>query len=125
MEESTGIPSPARSWTAGTINRRIGSFPRWPVTNSVPTWHGKRAVAEFTASDSPEGVAATLAGFWLANNTEPTKPSAGVASDKDIRAVAKRWKLNLPERTINLAVAEVSRIPSDPVGRFKGFLTYG
>ncbi len=125
MEESTGISSPARSWTAATINRRIGVLSTVAGDKQRADLAWKRAVAEFTASDSPEGVAATLASFWLANNTEPTKPSAGVASDKDIRAVAKRWKLNLPERTINLAVAEVSRVPSDPVGRFKGFLTYG
>jgi len=122
IKESTGISSLARSWTAATINRRIGVLSTVAGDKKRADRAWERAVAEFTASDSPEGIAATLASFWLTNNSGPT---ASVASDDDIRAVAKRWKLLLPERTISLAVAEVSRVPSDPVGRFKGFLAYG
>jgi hypothetical protein len=122
IEEATGISSLERSWTTATINRRIGvlSTVAGDTQRADRAW--ERAVAEFTASDSPEGIAATLASFWLTNNSGPT---ASVASDDDIRAVAKRWKLIVPDRTIGLALTEVSRVPSDPVDRFKGFLAYG
>jgi hypothetical protein len=121
IEEATGISSLERSWTTATINRRIGvlSTVAGDTRRADRAW--ERAVADFTASDSPEGIAATLASFWLTNSG----PTASVASDDDIRAVAKRWKLLLPERTIGLALTEVSRVPSDPVDRFKGFLAYG
>lgn len=122
IEQSAGISSLARSWTTATINRRIGVLSALAGDQKRADLAWERAVADFNASDSPEGIAATLASFWLTNNIGQT---AGVASDDDIRAVAKRWKLLLPKRTISLAVAEVSRVPSDPVGRFKGFLTYG
>jgi hypothetical protein len=121
IEEASGFSSLERSWTAATINRRIGvlSTVAGDTQRADRAW--ARAVAEFTASDSPEGIAATLASFWLTNNSG----TASVASENDIRAVAKRWKLLLPERTIGLALTEVSRVPSDPVDRFKGFLAYG
>jgi len=125
IEKATGISSVARSWTVATIYRRIGVVSTVAGDRKLADLAWERAVEEFDASGSAEGIAATLASIWLTNNADPTESFAGVASDLDIRSVAMEWDLNPSERTIGLAVAELSRVPSDPDGRFKGVLTYG
>jgi DNA-binding MarR family transcriptional regulator len=125
IEKSTDIASPAHSWTAATINRRIGVLSAVAGDKGRADSAWKRAVAEFTESDSPEGIAATLVSSLLAKKSDSTEPSAVVPSGDDIRGVAERWDLSLSDRTINLAVAEASRVPSDPVGRVKHLMAYG
>lgn len=125
IEKSTDIASATHSWTAATINRRIGVLSAVAGDKGRADSAWKRAVDEFTESDSPEGIAATLVSSLLAKKSDPKERSAVVPSGDDIRGVAERWDLNLADRTINLAVAEASRVPSDPVDRFKHLMAYG
>ena len=126
IEKSTDtVSSPAHYWKAASINRRIAVLSAVAGDEQRAERAWKRALADYTESDSAEGVAETLASYWLANKIDPAEPSADVPSDDDMRAVAEQWDLTVPDRTIDLAVAEVSRVQSDPVDSIKHLLTYG
>lgn len=125
IEKSTDtLSSLAHYWKAASINRRIGVLSAVAGDNQRADEAWDRAVAGYQESDSPEGIAVTMASYWLAQKTDPTQPSADVPSGDDMRAIAEHWELKLPDRTIDLAVEEVSRVQSEPEDSFKHLLDY-